>query len=131
MDSILALAAVCKARDMLTHAQTTPSSCSSIRSRARYHILTLLAFADQHHRSSLSQTQTDLTLTISDDESYDHILSNAPLMVLYGSANHAVRVFFAETASPAEVSSLGPDFVPNQSQWINLVRAAHLAYTGM
>lgn len=131
MDSILALAAVCKAHDILTHARLISSSSPSTRTQERHHVLTLLAFADQHHKCSLSQTQTDLTLSISDNESYDYLLANAPLMVLYGSANHAARVLFVETASPAELCSLGPDFVPNQSQWINLVRAAHLAYAGM
>lgn len=121
MSSILALAAVCKCHDMLAGSDQVTMSGED-RARVRE----LLSLGDKHHRASLRQTQAD----IPNADYYDHVLANAPLMVLYGTASHCLRIRLAEaTASGGE--SPASEFAPGQSQWISLIRATHLAYTGL
>lgn len=115
MSSILALAAVCKSHDMI--AEQTHES--------RGKILDLLLLADRHHRASLLQVQIDL----SREGQYDYVLANATLMVLYASASHCVRIRLAETQTQGD--PLPKEFIPAQSQWISLIRAAHLAFVGL
>ncbi|KAK4195237.1 putative transcriptional regulatory protein [Triangularia verruculosa] len=116
MNSILALAAICKCHDILMQ--------PIIDEKHREQALTLLLVADSRHKESLRQTQND----ISDlhRECYDSTLANAPLMVLYILANHSVRIKWAET-----MPSVPTGFVPTQLHWVLLIRAAHLAYSGM
>ena len=114
MSSILALAAVCKSHDLVKQPQP-----------ARDKIMDLLALAERHHRASLLQVQIDLP----NANHYDYVLANAPLMVLYASANHCVRIRLAATQTKDE--TLPREFAPAQSQWISLIRAAHLAYAGL
>ncbi|KAF5007828.1 hypothetical protein FDECE_5854 [Fusarium decemcellulare] len=117
MSSILALAAVCKCHDMIMQPAT--------RYQDKRQIRRLLALADQHHREALRQTQAEIPYA----DSYDHVVANAPLMVLYASASHGVRIRLSRMA--AEGDGPSTDFALTQSQWMSLIRAAHLAYTGL
>ena len=117
VSSIIALAAVCKCNDIVRG--------SGIERRDNNLLYELLALADWHHKASLRQTQDEIACA----DHYDSVLANAPLMVLYASANHSVRIQLGKEALKAD--SLHVDFAPAQSQWIPLIRAAHLAYTGL
>jgi hypothetical protein len=114
MSSILALAATCKSYDLVQQPQ-----------QDRKKILDLLNLADRHHRASLLQVQLDLPNACQ----YDYVLANSTLMVLYASANHCVRIRLAETQTKND--PLPRDFIFTQSQWISLIRAAHLAFVGL
>ncbi|RFU30430.1 hypothetical protein B7463_g5893, partial [Scytalidium lignicola] len=117
MSSILALAAICKSHDMLKRPRTT------VEDRREIH--DLLVFADQHHRTSLLQVQADLPNL----NQYDYVLANAALMVLYATSSHCLRIRLAETQPDNE--PLLREFILAQTQWISLIRAAHLAFTGL
>ncbi|KAK9364468.1 hypothetical protein V1509DRAFT_50627 [Lipomyces kononenkoae] len=114
MSSIIALAAVCKSHDLLQQPQ-----------QDRRKILDLLVLADRHHRSSLLQLQLDLP----NASQYEYVLANATLMVLYTSSSHCIRIRLAETQTKDK--PLPREFLPAQSQWISLIRAAHLAFVGL
>ncbi|RDW56358.1 hypothetical protein BP5796_13233 [Coleophoma crateriformis] len=114
MSSIIALAAVCHSHDLLGQPQ---------QDRAR--ILDLLTLAEKHHSASLLQVQRDISKSCE----FDYVLANATLMVLYASASHCVRIRLAETQTKDK--PLPPEFMPAQSQWISLIRAAHLAFVGL
>uniref|UniRef100_A0A0D2XXK5 C6 transcription factor n=1 Tax=Fusarium oxysporum (strain Fo5176) TaxID=660025 RepID=A0A0D2XXK5_FUSOF len=114
MSSILALAAVRKCHDLISQPLQRID-----KSQVRH----LLALADEHHRVSLRQTRADIPIT----NHYDHVVANAPLMVLYATANHAVRIHVEKTLDAGERTSLAPV----QLHWMTLIRAAHLAYTGL
>lgn len=120
MNSILALAAVCKCHDIMGRQPSTMDAQDRQQTRE------LLDLAEPYHKESLRQTQAD----IPNIECYDYVLATAPLMMLYASANLAVRIRFAETVGEDE-QPLPADFVPTQSQWLSLIRAAHLAYVGV
>lgn len=114
MSSILALAAVCKSHDLLGEPHPDKKE-----------ILDLLILADRHHRTALVQIQLDLPNPCQ----YDYVLANATVMVLYASASHCVRIRLAETQTKDE--PLPRELVSTQSQWISLIRAAHLAFVGL
>ena len=114
MSSIIALAAVCKSHDLVKRPH---------QNRAK--ILDLLILAERHHRASLLRVQLDIAKA----SEYDYVLANATLMVLYASASHCVRIRLAETQLKDEL--LPTEFMPAQSQWISLIRAAHLAFAGL
>ncbi|KAF5259688.1 hypothetical protein FOXYS1_9703 [Fusarium oxysporum] len=114
MSSILALAAVRKCHDLISQPLQRID-----KSQVRH----LLALADEHHRVSLRQTRADIPIA----NHYDHVVANAPLMVLYATANHAVRIHVEKTLDAGERTSLAPV----QLHWMTLIRAAHLAYTGL
>ncbi|RGP68915.1 c6 transcription factor [Fusarium sporotrichioides] len=116
MSSILALAAVRKCHDILSQPETQHDDKGQVG--------TLLALADHHHRDSLRQTQAD----IPNADHYDHVVANAPLMVLYATANHAVRIKLSNTLQGQDTST---NLAPAQLHWMTLIRAAHLAYTGL
>ncbi|KEY74747.1 hypothetical protein S7711_06650 [Stachybotrys chartarum IBT 7711] len=118
MSSLLALSASCESSDLVTQSSTPLEHLAEVRE--------LLAFADKHHQASLRQTQA----SISNIESYEHILATTPLMVLYGSSSHCVRVRLAEAAR-ASGETLPTELLPAQSQWISLIRAAYVAFTGL
>jgi hypothetical protein len=117
MSSILALAAVRKCHDMLSQPKTQEVDKGQVRS--------LLALADEHHRVSLRQTQAD----IPNANHYDHVVANAPLMVLYATASHAVRIKLSNRLDDDKDRST--NLAPAQLHWMTLIRAAHLAYTGL
>lgn len=131
MGSVLALAAVCQCYDLLptvfvpTHDDESPSSSSLFR------IQKLLALAESHHRSSLSQINEAIGT-----ERFDTVLANATLMTLYGNAVHCVRIRLIQLYSnKEECNMLGrpipSEFVPAQSHWISVIRAAHCAFVGL
>ncbi|KAK7214543.1 hypothetical protein V2G26_002546 [Clonostachys chloroleuca] len=118
MSSLLALSAVSKCHGLVKgdigHQKTLADICE------------LLEFAGEHHKASLRQIQ----VTMQSPAQYEYVLANAPLMVLYCSADHAVRVHLARTAKLCGVT-LPEMLLPAQSQWISLIRAAHAAYSGL
>ncbi|KAF2193647.1 hypothetical protein K469DRAFT_734889 [Zopfia rhizophila CBS 207.26] len=117
MNSIVALAAACKCHDIIERPGNPLQNRTQIRE--------LLALADQHYRASLRQIQAEISVT----NHYDHVLANAALMVLYGSASHCIRIRLTE--APNEDGPLPSEFAPMQSQWISLIRAVHVAYIGL
>ncbi|RDW65110.1 hypothetical protein BP6252_10761 [Coleophoma cylindrospora] len=114
MSSIIALAAVCQSHDLVGQPQ-----------QDRPRIQNLLTLAEKHHRASLLQVQRDIPKSCE----YDYVLANATLMVLYATASHCVRIRLAETRAKNE--PLPTELMPAQSQWISLIRAAHLAFVGL
>lgn len=128
MSSVLALAAVCQCYDLLPTTTAQPHDELSCLPR----IQTLLALAESHHRSSLHQIQEAIGTT----ERYDTVLANATLMTLYGNAVHCVRIRLIQLYGNKMGSSIGhrpipTEFVPAQSQWISVIRAAHCAFVGL
>ncbi|KAM0425545.1 hypothetical protein ACHAPT_009337 [Fusarium lateritium] len=117
MSSILALAAVCKCNDMIVQ--------SGNRQPDQEQLQKLLTLADEHHTESLRQTQADIPYA----DHYDHIVANAPLMVLYASASRCVRIRLAQFSAQDHESC--PNSGSAQWQWMSLIRAAHSAYTGL
>ncbi|OGM51261.1 C6 transcription factor [Aspergillus bombycis] len=120
MSSLLALAAACKSHDIAKRAQTLLDRQSLMQ------IQELLALAERHHRASLRHIQTDMH----NSDSYDHVLANAALMVLYASASHSIRVHLAATAKQYG-QRLPDELFPQHSQWISFTRAAHTASTAV
>lgn len=120
MSSLLALAAACKSHDLAKHARAPldPQDLKEIRE--------LLALADNHHEASLRRIQ----VAMQNMESYDDILANAALMVLYASASHSIRVHLATNAKRCG-RRLPHNLLPQHSQWISFTRAAHTASTAV
>ena len=109
----------CQCHDLL---EASPGSPDVPRIRE------LLVLAEQHHAASLRQIQEDIPST----ERYDHILANAALMVLYGSASHWVRIRLMRVCEAGGSGRKLPgEFVPVRSQWMSLIRAVHSAYVGL
>lgn len=131
MSSMLALAAACQCHDLLESAAArSPGAWAPGPDVPR--IQELLVLAEQHHAASLRQIQEDIPAT----ERYDHVLANAALMVLYGSASHWVRIRLmrvceAENGGGGGVSRLPEEFVPVRSQWMSWIRAVYSAYVGL
>lgn len=120
MSSLLALAAACKAHDIAKQ-NPTPLDHQILAD-----IGALLALGDSHHIASLRH----ISASMQKADSYDHLLANAALMVLYASASHSVRVFLAATAKQRG-QRLPGDILPQNSQWISFTRAAHTASTAV
>lgn len=117
MDSVLALAAVCRCHEILNMSNTSRRDWQQLED--------LLALANHRYESSLHQIQ-DVSC---DATQYDSVLANATMMVLYGSASHSLRIRLAESSFVQE--RLLEEFPPAPLQWTSLIRAAHLAYTGL
>lgn len=120
MSSLLALAAACKSHDI---AQSAPKPLDA---RTISEIGQLLALAECHHSDSLRNIQTSMQ----NPDSYDYLLANAALMVLYASASHSVRVHLAATRKYHQ-NPLPDELFPQHSQWISFTRAAHTASTAI
>ncbi|KAH8429783.1 uncharacterized protein LDX57_007455 [Aspergillus melleus] len=116
MSSLVALAAACKSHDIVKSPQV-PLSPQKI-----LEIQELLALSERHHTASLRHIQA----TMQNPDSYDEILANAALMVLYASASHSIRVHLATTAKRSG-QRLPHEILPQNSQWISFTRAAHMA----
>lgn len=130
MSSMLALAAACQCHDLLEPSVAEPTTSASGAGPDVPRIRELLVLAEQHHAASLRQIQEDIPST----ERYDHVLANAALMFLYGSASHWIRIRLmkvCEADSGGWVSRLPEEFVPVRSQWMSLIRAVHSAYVGL
>ncbi|KAK3684324.1 putative C6 transcription factor [Podospora appendiculata] len=117
MRSVLAIAAVCKCRDIIEQ--------PSVSCQDREKVLELLALADRHHMKSLRETQAALP----EAKQYDCVLANAAMMGMYGSGSHCVRIWLVKTAAMGDQPL--SDIMPKNTQWISLFRAAHLAYLGI
>ena len=117
MNSILSLAAVCKCRDILDQPIVSPQYEAQIRD--------LMAFADQHHIESLQQIQA----YAADVQYYDYVMVNAALMVQYGGASHSTRIRLVEMMPSSD--PLPSELRPALSQWISIIRAVHVAFTGL
>jgi hypothetical protein len=85
----------------------------------------LLVYAEQRHTESLEQIQTYAPHS----GNYDYVLANATLMVQYGSASHCIRIRLIESMSPNK--RLPSELLPTHSRWISLIRAVHLAFSGL
>ncbi|GLA31607.1 hypothetical protein AnigIFM63604_001090 [Aspergillus niger] len=117
MSSLLSLAAACKCHDIANENTQRP-----LDTRILTEINDLLALAERHHAASLRHIQATMQIT----ESYDNVLANAALMVLYASASHSIRVHLAVTAKKYG-QRLPTELLPQHSQWISFTRAAHTA----
>lgn len=131
MSSMLALAAACQCHDLLELATTEFTTTANGAGPDVPRIRELLVLAEQHHAASLRQIQEDIPAT----ERYDHVLANAALMFLYGSASHWVRIRLMKVCGAESGSGgagrLPEEFVPVRSQWMSLIRAVHSAYVGL
>ncbi|PWY95918.1 hypothetical protein BO94DRAFT_571423 [Aspergillus sclerotioniger CBS 115572] len=121
MSSLLSLAAACKCHDIAHEQNQKPLDTQKITE-----IQELLALAERHHRASLHHIQA----TMQSSESYDNVLANAALMVLYASASHSIRVHLAAMAKQYG-QQLPIELLPQHSQWISFTRAAHTASTAV
>lgn len=121
MSSLLALTATCKSHDIAKQAQTplSPHDLSEIQE--------LLALAERHHTASLRHIHESMQKL----ESYDEILANAALMVLYASASHSIRVHLAAVTAKRSGRRLQHEMLPQHSQWISFTRAVHTASTAV
>ncbi|GLB05906.1 hypothetical protein AtubIFM57258_001199 [Aspergillus tubingensis] len=117
MSSLLSLAAACKCHDMAHEHSQKPLDTQTLTD-----IQELLALAERHHAASLRHIQA----TMQRAKSYDNVLANAALMVLYASASHSIRVHLAATAK-VHGQQLPTELLPQHSQWITFTRAAHTA----
>ncbi|KAI3026768.1 transcriptional regulator family: Fungal Specific TF [Aspergillus niger] len=117
MSSLLSLAAACRCHDIANENTQRP-----LDTRTLTEINDLLALAERHHAASLRHIQATMQIT----ESYDNVLANAALMVLYASASHSIRVHLAATAEKYG-QRLPTELLPQHSQWISFTRAAHTA----
>ncbi|PYI02630.1 hypothetical protein BO78DRAFT_472519 [Aspergillus sclerotiicarbonarius CBS 121057] len=117
MSSLLSLAAACKCHDIAHEPTRNPLDAQNLTE-----IQELMALAERHHRASLHHIQA----TMQSSESYDNVLANAALMVLYASASHSIRVHLAATAKQYG-QRLPTELLPQHSQWISFTRAAHTA----
>ena len=118
MSSLLALAATSRAFDLVHNCSTALQDLDEVRE--------LLNFADQHYQISLS----DIQRAVSCLNHFDHILANSALMVLYGLASHCVRIRITQMYMWRN-EQVPADVLPNGTQWIFLIRAAHSAYIGL
>jgi hypothetical protein len=117
MRSVLALAAVCQCSDIIKQ--------SSGSSQDRDRVMDLLSLAHSYHLESLHEIQE----TLHTAKNYDHILTNAAMMGMYGSGSHCARIWLVKTAT-IDDPPLG-DLMPEYPQWMSLFRAARLAYAGL
>ena len=122
MESILALAAVCKCCDLISEPSSSPQGPE------RGQVIELLSLAQRYHLESLREIQT----TLHETKHYDRVLANAAMMGLYGSASHCARIWLAKTATPDSPSQPLCDLTaPGYPQWVSLFRAARLASAGV
>ncbi|KAK3295297.1 uncharacterized protein B0H64DRAFT_322663 [Chaetomium fimeti] len=121
MRSVLALAATCKCCDIINQTSTPPAASD------RAQVIELLSLAQQYHSESLHGIQA----TLYEAKNYDHVLANAAMMGMYGSASHAARIWLAKTAPFGEDPQLFDLTMPGNPQWMSLFRAVRLAYAGL
>ncbi|KAK4442697.1 hypothetical protein QBC34DRAFT_224537 [Podospora aff. communis PSN243] len=117
MKSVLALAAVCRCCDIIKQ--------SAVTYEDRSHVMELLSLAHGYHQESLREIQPALH----ESGHLDHVLANAAMMGMYGSASHRARIWLAKTATFADLPLA--QFTPKHSQWFGLFRTARLAYAGL
>ncbi|KAK1754144.1 hypothetical protein QBC47DRAFT_403533 [Echria macrotheca] len=115
MWSVLALSAVCRCRDILVqNPDGKPlSPFELIRVRE------LLALANDYHLKSLGETRK----VLQQSAYYNHTLTSAAMMAMYGSGTHVVSIWLAKI----QALSTAGDMVLSHSQWISLWRALGVA----
>jgi hypothetical protein len=124
MRSVLALAAVCKCCDLINQPPSPVFRTESSRSE----IIDLLSRAHGYHLESLREIQA----TLCEPKNYDHILANAAMMGMYGSASHGARIWLAKTARPGDDRQrFDLMMMPGNPQWLGFFRAVRLAYAGL
>jgi hypothetical protein len=121
MRSVLALAAVCKSCDIINQPPGAPGEPD------RAQVIQLLSLAHHYHLESLREIQA----TLYEAKNYDHVLANAAMMGMYGSASHGARIWLAKTAPFGEDRQLLDLTMPGHPQWMSLFRAVRLAYAGL
>ncbi|KAK4234935.1 hypothetical protein C8A03DRAFT_18248 [Achaetomium macrosporum] len=121
MRSVLALAAVCKCCDIIN--QPSVSRTESGRSE----VIELLSRAHRYHLESLREIQE----TLHEPTNYNHVLANAAMMGMYGSASHGARIWLAKTAPSGRDRQQFELMMPGNPQWLGLFRAVRLAYAGL
>ncbi|KAH6635886.1 hypothetical protein F5144DRAFT_487021 [Chaetomium tenue] len=121
MRSVLALAATCKCSDIISQTSTPPEASD------RSQVIELLSLAQRYHSESLHEIQA----TLQEAKNYDHVLANAAMMGMYGSASHAARIWLAKTAPFGEDPQLFDLTMPGNPQWMSLFRAVRVAYAGL
>ncbi|KAH8890374.1 hypothetical protein GQ53DRAFT_721609 [Thozetella sp. PMI_491] len=117
MSSILAFTAACKCCDIINQPATSPEAYARVRE--------LLLIADRYHGDSLREIQADIPGT----KQYDHVLANAAMMTMYGTASHFIRTSLTRMA-PAD-DPVPPELLPTQSRWMRLIRASSVAFSGI
>lgn len=85
----------------------------------------LLHAAEQYHWQTLQQAPTDAGHM----SRYDHVMANAALMVLYSCAGHSVRINLMGTSDGENYRSGA--FRPGELQWVSMIRAIQMAYSGL
>ncbi|KAH6654850.1 hypothetical protein BKA67DRAFT_498532, partial [Truncatella angustata] len=117
LNSVLALAAVDKCHCLIWDSAPQPE----------YHaqITGLLLSAEQYHWQAVRQTRSDAVHM----GCYDHVMANAALMVLYGCASHGVRIRLA--SKEYAKMHLASELAPVRLQWMSLIWAVHIAYSGL
>ncbi|KAK0755166.1 hypothetical protein B0T18DRAFT_357034 [Schizothecium vesticola] len=119
LKSVLALSCICKCRDIIN------SPPSSLFDSHRQTVMNLLRRAELYHMDSMHEVGG----TRHEASHYDHILANAAMMGMYGSASHWVRIWLLQTSAPGHQKVL--EFPPSSTQWTRLFRAVTTAYTGL
>ncbi|KAK0610945.1 hypothetical protein B0T14DRAFT_405684, partial [Immersiella caudata] len=117
MKSVLALAAVCRCCDIIKHSSATYED--------RNLVMELLTLAHNFHQESLR----DIQPALHESSHLDHVLANAAMMGMYGSASHRARIWLAKTATFADPPL--EHLTPKHSEWFGLFRTARLAYAGL
>jgi hypothetical protein len=119
LKSVLALSCICKCRDIIDSPQ------SSLLDSYRQTAMELLRRAELYHMESMQEVRS----TRHEASHYDHVLANAAMMGMYGSASHWVRIWLLKTSAPGHQEVL--EFPPSSTQWTRLFRAVTTAYTGL
>ncbi|KAK6206347.1 hypothetical protein LQW54_007799 [Pestalotiopsis sp. IQ-011] len=117
-NSVLALAAIQKCSAIIKHPK---SRIEGDHAQVEY----LLHAAEQYHWQTLQQAPTDAGHM----SRYDHVMANAALMVLYSCAGHSVRISLMGTNNGGNYRSGA--FRPGELQWVSMIRAIQMAYSGL
>lgn len=119
LKSVLALSCMCRCRDIIS------SPASSLLDSHRQAVMELFRRAQLYHMDSMHEVQS----TRHEASHYDHVLANAAMMGMYGSASHWVRIWLLKTSTLGQQEVL--EFPPSSTQWTRLFRAVTTAYTGL
>lgn len=119
LKSVLALSCMCRCRDIIS------SPALSLLDSHRQAVMDLFRRAQLYHMDSMHEVQS----TRHEASHYDHVLANAAMMGMYGSATHWVRIWLLKTSTLGQQEVL--EFPPSSTQWTRLFRAVTTAYTGL
>lgn len=119
LKSVLALSCMCRCRDIIS------SPTSSLLESHRQAVMDLFRRGQLYHMGSMHEVQS----TRHEASHYDHVLANAAMMGMYGSANHWVRIWLLKTSTLCQQEVL--EFPLSSTRWTRLFRAVTTAYTGL